>query len=163
MPSKHAAGPGLGTCWPAWCFRVGDVGVLLLAAAGEEGRLGKRMEGAGGSGASEGTPTSCSLRQGLAVGLLTLWAWPPGGLHNQRRFLTPCPVPSVWHTHSEASSASPGLPTSVHLLVSTPPPPTPLPTEAEAGAESCPLQEAVRPLPCLLLPKMAEGKGPRRG
>ena len=126
--------------------------------------IGEEEDGVRGSRASKGTPISCSLRQGLVVGLLTPWAWPPGGLHNQRRFLTPCPVPSVWHAHSEASSASPGLPTSVHLLVSIPPPPTPPPTdaeaEAEAEAESRPLQGAVHPLPGLLLPKMTEGKGP---
>lgn len=84
MPSKHAAALArapaglLGALgWGVWESPSGCCWGGRAFGEEEDGGVGGGL-----SRASEGMPTSCSLRQGLVVGLLTPWAWPPGGLHN---------------------------------------------------------------------------------
>lgn len=165
MPSKHAARPGPGTCWPAWSFRVGGCGSPPSGCCWGGRVFGEEEEGGVGGGWCPGPPRARPhpAHSGRA------WLWDfqlrgPGLLVDYTTEEIPH-TPACGTAHSEASSTSPGLPTSVQLPASTPPPPTPLHTWGPqmVQRQNPPAKGLCVLFPGLFLPTMTEGKGATEG
>lgn len=134
---------------------------LLLGREGVWGRRGRRGRWGGCPGPPRARPHPA--HSGRA------WLWDfqlrgPGLLVDYTTEEIPH-TPACGTAHSEASSTSPGLPTSVQLPASTPPPPTPLHTWGPqmVQRQNPPAKGLCVLFPGLFLPTMTEGKGATEG